>query len=91
MNLELEEMSQEMHELIANVLEAISFKCGCGKSTLSLHTLDFDDIISYLRNKEPIYHMGMLGCCEDLRCYNCDDMPSVCECGNYDPWGDRNE
>ena len=82
---------QIMHDLIADKLEQISFKCGCGKSTLSLHSLDFDDIISYLRNKEPIYHMGMLGCCENLRCYNCDDMPSVCECDNYEPWGDRDE
>lgn len=84
-------MNQDEHDYIADELEAISFKCGCGKSTLSLHTLDFEDVISYLRHKDPIYHMGMLGCCETIRCYNCDCMPSVCECNNYEPWGDREE
>jgi len=81
-----------LHNMIANELESIRFKCGCGKSTLSLHTLEFDDIISYLRNKEPIYHMGMLGCCEDIRCAKCDDMPSICECGDeYFPWSSVEE
>jgi hypothetical protein len=39
--------------------------------------------LDWLKNgpeKVPIYHMGMLGCCEDLRCTVCDDMPSHCQC-----------
>lgn len=69
---------------LAEMLESIVLNCGCGARKIHLTQLDMDDAISYLKYEEPIYHMGMLGCCEKLRCINCDDMPSVCECGNYE-------
>ena len=68
---------------LAEQIEKISFSCGCGKSKVWLSDLDMSCAIDWLKNNEPIYHMGMLGCCEHLRCINCDDMPSICECGNY--------
>ena len=71
---------------IADQIEAISFPCGCGKTRIRLDTLDMDCAISWLRENVPIYHMGMLGCCEDIRCYTCEDMPSECDCGNYVSW-----
>lgn len=74
---------------IAEYLDSIVFPCGCGSHNVWLSNLDFDSAIDWLRNRVPIYHMGMLGCCEHLRCINCDDMPSVCECGNYQ--GETNE
>ena len=71
---------------IADQIEEISFPCGCGKTRIRLDTLDMDCAISWLRENVPIYHMGMLGCCEDIRCYTCEDMPSECDCGNYVAW-----
>jgi len=76
---------------IADAIEAISFPCGCGKINIRLDSLDMDCAIEWLRGNVPIYHMGMLGCCEDLRCYNCEDMPSECKCGNYLSWIDGEE
>ena len=71
---------------IADFLEGTKFDCACGKRKIWLTELDTDDIISWLRYKSPMYHMGMLGCCESLRCYNCEDMPSECDCGEYLEW-----
>lgn len=82
--------NQEEHDIIAATLESISFDCACGESKVHLVNLDMDDVISWLVRKTPIYHMGMLGCCEKLRCRHCDEFPNHCECapGAYEPWGD---
>jgi len=84
-------MSDEWDELacnhIADMIEAISFPCGCGKMKVWLKNLDMDCALEWLREDVPIYHMGMLGCCEDIRCHTCEEMPSECECGDYVAWG----
>lgn len=82
--------NQDEHDIIAATLESISFDCACGESKVQLADLDMDDVISWLVRKTPIYHMGMLGCCEKLRCRHCDEFPDHCEClpGAYEPYGD---
>ena len=82
---------QDEHDAIAQTLEGIHFRCACGESDVQLVNLDMDDVISWLVRKTPIYHMGMLGCCEKLRCRGCDEFPDHCEClpGAYVPWGDE--
>ena len=82
--------NQEEHDIIAATLESISFDCACGNSKVHLVNLDMDDVISWLVRKTPIYHMGMLGCCEKLRCKHCDNFPDHCECplGCYEAYGD---
>jgi len=74
---------------IADAIEAISFPCGCGKSKVFLSDLDMSCAIEWLRDNIPIYHMGMLGCCEDLRCNTCEEMPSCCDCGHYVAWSEH--
>lgn len=83
--------NQEEHDIIAATLESISFNCACGESKVHLRDLEMDDAINWLVRKTPIYHMGMLGCCEKLRCRGCDEFPDHCEClpGAYVPWGDE--
>ena len=86
-------MSDEWDEIacphMADWIESVSFPCACGKITISLSSLDMDDALEWLKKgpeKVPIYHMGMVGCCEKLRCWTCEDMPSECNCGNYVEW-----
>jgi hypothetical protein len=83
--------NQDEHDAIAQTLEDIRFRCACGDSDVQLINLDVDDMLNWLVRKTPIYHMGMLGCCEKLRCRGCDNFPDHCEClpGAYVPWGDE--
>ena len=83
--------NQDEHDAIAQTLEDIRFRCACGDSDVQLINLDVDDLLNWLVRKTPIYHMGMLGCCEKLRCRGCDNFPDHCEClpGAYVPWGDE--
>lgn len=83
--------NQDEHDAIAQTLENIRFRCACGDSDVQLINLDVDDMLNWLVRKTPIYHMGMLGCCEKLRCRGCDNFPDHCEClpGAYVPWGDE--
>ncbi len=79
---------------MAEWIESVSFPCGCGKTTIHLSDLDMSCALEWLKNGPeavPIYHMGMLGCCEDLRCWTCEEMPSHCDCGNYVSWKDGEE
>lgn len=40
-------------------------RCHCGKQKVSLWQFEYaSDLISWLEG-EPIYHLGLLGCCED--------------------------
>lgn len=81
---------QDEHDAIARTLEDIHFRCACGESDVQLVNLEMDDVLSWLVRKTPIYHFGMLGCCEKLRCRHCDNFPDHCEClpGAYEPYGD---
>lgn len=81
--------NQEEHDAVAHVLERTYFPCACGKSRVHLDSLELSCAIDWLKNKVPIYHMGLVGCCEILRCRHCDNMPDHCEClpGAYEPWG----
>lgn len=81
---------QDEHDDIAAAIENIRFKCACDSTIITLSSLECDDVIAWLKYKTPIYHMGMLGCCEKLRCKHCDEFPDHCEClpGAYEPWGD---
>lgn len=82
--------NQDEHDAIATVIEDANFPCACGGSRVWLHNLEVDDVISWLKYKTPIYHMGLIGCCEKLRCRHCDCFPDHCEClpGAYEPYGD---
>jgi len=80
-----------LRNFIADQIEDTTLPCGCGKITIRLDSLEADDIIKWLREDIPIYHMGMLGCCEDIRCFNCEDMPSECNCGDYLSWREGEE
>lgn len=83
--------NQDEHDDIASVLEGIAFKCECGDTIVHLTDLETQEVIDWLRNKVPIYHWGLVGCCEKLRCRHCDEMPKDCEIDAgcvYEPWGD---
>ena len=86
-------MSDEWDEIacphMAEWIESVQFPCACGKSKVWLMNLDMSCALEWLKGGPelvPIYHMGMLGCCEDLRCWTCEEMPSECDCGNYVRW-----
>lgn len=82
--------NQDEHDAIAISLENIRLKCECGDRIVRLTDLETREVINWLRNKVPIYHWGLVGCCEKLRCKHCDEFPNHCEClpGAYEPWGD---
>ena len=76
---------------IAIYLQTTKFRCACGDSEVWLDNLEMDDAIKWLKEKIPIYHMGLVGCCEKLRCKHCDEFPDECQCLKYEPYGDEEQ